>query len=109
MRALRASRALRDVLAVQEECGGLPVAIGVATGTVIAGNIGARDRYEYTVIGQAVNRAARLTDLAKTQCRLLPVAESIRAAGDEAENWVFVESVALRGMHHATDVFEPAT
>jgi class 3 adenylate cyclase len=49
--------------------------IGVAGGTVVAGNVGAMDRYEYTVIGDPVNEAARLSELAKSAPqRLLPAA-----------------------------------
>ncbi len=45
--------------------GEVQVGIGVAVGNVIAGQIGAPSRLEYTVIGDAVNEAARLTELAK--------------------------------------------
>ena len=38
----------------------------VSAGPVFAGNIGAENRYEYTVVGDAVNEAARLADFAKT-------------------------------------------
>lgn len=51
---------------------GLPLVdfgIGVSAGPVFAGNIGAEHRYEYTVIGDPVNEAARLADLAKTSER----------------------------------------
>src|SRR5439155_24775316 len=34
--------------------------IGLSAGTVIAGNVGAADRFEYTVIGGPVDEAARL-------------------------------------------------
>ncbi|MGV7846687.1 adenylate/guanylate cyclase domain-containing protein, partial [Mycobacterium kansasii] len=34
--------------------------IGVSAGTVVAGNVGESRRYEYTVIGDPVNEAARL-------------------------------------------------
>ena len=40
--------------------------IGVSAGAVFAGNIGGENRYEYTVIGDPVNEAARLADAAKT-------------------------------------------
>nr|WP_231846600.1 adenylate/guanylate cyclase domain-containing protein [Mycobacterium leprae] len=40
--------------------------MAVSTGRLFAGNIGAGNRYEYTVIGDAVNEAARLADLAQT-------------------------------------------
>jgi adenylate cyclase len=40
------------------------VAIGVSTGSAVAGNVGSPDRLNYTVIGEAVNLAARLCDAA---------------------------------------------
>ncbi len=39
---------------------GLEVRIGANTGTMIVGNMGGRDRFDYTVIGDSVNLASRL-------------------------------------------------
>ncbi len=44
----------------------LQAAVGVSFGNVTYGNVGSRDRLDFTVIGEAANIAARLSDLCKT-------------------------------------------
>jgi adenylate cyclase len=53
--------------AARAASGAAPLAccVALASGPVIAGTIGAADRFEYTVIGDAVNVAARLQEVAK--------------------------------------------
>jgi len=105
--ALAAGRELRRRLRAELE--GVEAAIGLSAGTVVAGNIGAKHRYEYTVIGDPVNEAARLTELAKSRSsRLLASEEIVRRAGaPEANRWTVGEPIVLRGRQAATRVAAP--
>ena len=71
---LRAWRTAQDmvasftpVLARWTQRGGMPtgIGLGIAAGEAIVGNIGSPHYMNYTVIGDAINTAARLTQMAK--------------------------------------------
>ncbi|MFQ5973823.1 MAG: adenylate/guanylate cyclase domain-containing protein, partial [Alphaproteobacteria bacterium] len=66
-RAVRAAIAVRDAMPAVAEAAGRPlgVHIGVAGGQVVASGTGSESHSEYTVTGEAVNLASRLTDLAE--------------------------------------------
>lgn len=103
--ALAAARELKDELKDLEFVAG----VGVAAGSVVAGHIGANDRFEYTVIGDAVNQAARLTDLAKqTPGHALTSAATLRDANEaEQARWTLMKSVELRGRREMTQLARP--
>jgi adenylate cyclase len=105
--ALRAARELDERL--RERVPGLEAGIGVASGRAVAGNIGAERRYEYTVIGDPVNEAARLTELAKEhEGRVLASAATVeRARDEEAGRWQPGDEVTLRGRPEATRLASP--
>ncbi|KQH76309.1 hypothetical protein AO501_19245 [Mycobacterium gordonae] len=110
--ALACARAIADRLA--DEMTELQAGIGVAAGTVVAGNVGAKERFEYTVIGEPVNEAARLCELAKSRPgKLLTTEQTLEGAGEaERARWTVGKSVKLRGHDQRTKLaspVEPAT
>ncbi|HEY9264191.1 MAG TPA: adenylate/guanylate cyclase domain-containing protein [Mycobacterium sp.] len=108
-----ASAAMSTARALAVELRRLPVdfGIGVSAGPVFAGNIGAENRYEYTVVGDPVNEAARLADCAKEfDNRVLCSGASIELAeAAERAHWVPRGRATLRGRSDATDIFVPSS
>lgn len=105
--ALATARCIADRLS--REMTGCRAGIGVAAGQVVAGNVGARERFEYTVIGEPVNEAARLSELAKSEpSLLLTTAETLRGASEsECARWSLGETVTLRGHDQPTRLARP--
>ncbi|WP_020668818.1 adenylate/guanylate cyclase domain-containing protein [Amycolatopsis nigrescens] len=99
--ALSAARAIRD--AVRED-GELDLGIGVASGRVFAGQLGTSSRFEYTVIGDPVNEAARLTENAKAVPNRILASDAVVDAcdGGERAHWRWHASIQLRGRTEPT-------
>ena len=104
--ALAAARDLRFAL---NDITGLDIGIGVSAGLAVAGNIGAKERFEYTVIGDPVNEASRLTELAKLRPgRVLASTSAVYFASDEEqEHWELGDQVQLRGRRRPTHLAWP--
>ena len=99
--ALRAARRIRDEVALGGE---FDIGIGVARGSVFAGDVGSDTRLEFTVIGDAVNEASRLTTEAKEVPRRILASQAVIDAATDSERsrWTLYERIQLRGRKEAT-------
>jgi adenylate cyclase len=99
--ALRAARRICDAV---RAAGEVDVGVGVSCGQAFAGQVGAASRLEYTVIGDPVNEAARLTEIAKDHpYRAVASDQTVRAAAEEERAyWLRDGEVRLRGRDEAT-------
>lgn len=109
-RAVAAENALRrrlSTLNTRRDGMGLPtteVYIGLHIGEVFYGNIGSRDRLDFTVIGPAVNEAARIADMCRSADRnVLMSADFTAALGGSGA--VSVGRYALRGVERPQELF----
>ena len=113
IQALHAAREMRGALARFNEIQAandepeLENGIGIATGRVLAGNVGGLERMEYTVMGDAANLASRLEDLTKE----LGYPILVHQEEIEAEQWapafgaVELPAVTVRGKSEPVTVY----
>lgn len=103
-RMLAAVAALNEEFA-REGIAPLAVGIGINTGICIVGNMGSGTRFDYSVIGDTVNLAARLEGLTKDLGVPLIVGEATAAAlGSEGDLRLLTEA-EVRGRSKATRIF----
>lgn len=104
--AIRAALDIQRVCAEREFAGiKLRTRIGIATGTVTAGNVGSDSRISYTVHGDAVNLAARLEQLNKRFDSYLLMDEATIELLTLPMPITFVEEVKIRGKERFVRVY----
>jgi adenylate cyclase len=80
---------------------------GLATGAVVVGNVGARNRLNYTVLGNTVNVASRCVGLGRELgCSILAL-ESVAHATCDQIDWRRLGPVQVRGIRDPMMVCEP--
>ena len=110
--ALTAAAAARQSVAVvnhRRAAESLPTTdmyLGLHVGEVFYGNIGSKDRLDFTVVGPAVNEVSRIAGLCRSVDQPLLISSAFASAIDEPKNLlVSVGRYALRGVGRPQDLY----
>jgi adenylate cyclase len=109
--ALRAAIEARQGVAAlkkQRAQAGKPVTdmyLGLHVGEVFFGNVGSRERLDFTVVGPAVNEASRIAAMCRSLDQPVLMSAAFAQVGDLRERLVSVGRYALRGVAHAQELF----
>jgi len=79
--------------------------LGLHVGKVFYGNVGSRERLDFTVVGPAVNEASRIAAMCRSLDQLVLISEAFAGVGDTKSRLVSVGRYALRGVAHPQELF----
>jgi adenylate cyclase len=105
--AIEAQRGVR-ALNVERAQEGLPVTdmyLGLHIGEVFYGNVGSRERLDFTVIGPAVNETSRIAAMCRSVEQPVLVSDAFAKVGDNLSRLVSVGRYALRGVGRPQELF----
>lgn len=107
--AIKMFRAVEDVNQTLADEGINPIAIGVGvnTGKVVLGNIGSKQKLDYTVIGDAVNLGSRLEGLTKQYGVGVLISEFTQQAIKDKIPCALIDLVRVKGKNEPVKIYSP--
>ena len=105
--ALEMNIALKD-LNEKLQAEGLPqinIGIGINTGEALVGNMGSEQRFDYSVIGDAVNLASRLESSSKTLGKTIVIGEETRRTIEKMYPFDYIDSIMVKGKTEKIKVY----
>ena len=105
--AMEMTVALKD-LNMHLAAEGLPqinIGIGINTGDALVGNMGSEQRFDYSVIGDAVNLASRLESSSKTLGKTIVIGEDTRHTIETVYPFDYIDSITVKGKTEEIKVY----
>ena len=102
---MQSELAMLNTQLTAENLPNIKVGIGINSGQALVGNMGSDQRFDYSVIGDPVNLAARLESASKTLGHTLIVGENTKKVIDDKFPFKFVDSITVKGKTEPVNVY----
>jgi len=102
---MQSELAMLNTQLTAENLPNIKIGIGINSGEALVGNMGSDQRFDYSVIGDPVNLAARLESASKTLGHTLIVGEATKKVIDHKFPFKFVDSITVKGKTEPVNVY----
>jgi adenylate cyclase len=102
---MQSELAMLNTQLTAENLPNIKIGIGINSGEALVGNMGSDQRFDYSVIGDPVNLAARLESASKTLGHTLIVGEQTKKVIDDKFPFEFVDSITVKGKTEPVNVY----